>query len=339
MSGSIRLSVIIPYYNSDAWIGAMLDSLLDQDLPKESYEIIVVDDGSSEKPFRLLQYASSHSNIAYIRQENGGLSAARNHGLSVSRGEWIFFCDSDDYIQRKSLQKLLEIAEGRDLEMLLFDYVVLKPDESPHNPRRDFSSVTETQTMIDHLALYVSNPMSFGFGACRYLIRKRVMTEYSIYFENLAYVEDRIFQLRLIPVVKRIAHVEVDLYFYIQRGSSILHAKKRKNYSQYAPWLWYYLEELNTMIQRQNLPDGAKNVLIGWRDMGAFSLLINTLKYCTLSTSFLFMNKLLSMDVFPLEIKGSTSVRLTRRCMNHPAIWRVLCIVYHILPAQIRLLF
>lgn len=339
MSCPIQLSIIIPYYNSNAWIGAMLDSLLDQDIPKERYEIIVVDDGSSENPLRLLQYASSHSNITYIRQENGGLSAARNHGLSKSRGKWVFFCDSDDYIQRKVLRELLDIAEERDLEMLLFDYVILKPDEEPNNPRRDFSSVTETQTMKNYLASYVSNPMSFGFGACRYLIRKRVLTEYSIRFENLAYVEDRIFQLRLIPVVQRIAHVDVDLYFYIQRKSSILHAKKRKNYSQYAPWLWYYLEELYTMIQRPDLPDDTKRVLIGWRDMGAFSLLINTMKYCSLSTSYSCLDKLLSVNVFPLEVKGSTVVRIIRKCMNHPALWKALCGIYQIFPRSIRLLF
>lgn len=317
----------------------MLDSLLDQDIPKERYEIIVVDDGSTESPHRLKQYASSRSNIKYIRQENGGLSAARNHGLSISRGEWVFFCDSDDYIQRKALGGLLGIAEERGLEMLLFNYVVLKPYEVPNNPRRDFSSVTETQTMKDHLASYVSNPMSFGFGACRYLIRKSVLTECSIRFENLAYVEDRIFQLRLIPIVKRVAHVDVDLYFYIQRDNSILHAQKRKKYAKYAPWLWYYLEELNTMIQRPDLPDNTKKVLLGWRDMGVFSLLINTVKYCSLSMSYAYLNKLLSVNVFPLEVKGSTVVRMTRKCMNHQALWRVLCAIYHILPYQIRLLF
>lgn len=332
------LSIIIPYYNSDAWIGAMLDSLLDQDLNKDDYEIIVIDDGSSESPRTLLDYSSVYPNIHYYREDNAGPSQARNYGLRLSKGKWVFFCDSDDYIQRQALGKLIRVAEEKNLELLLFDYLVIKSGESAMSFRRNFTSVSEPRTMMEHLATYKSHPMSYGFGACRYIVQKDVLTKNSISFEDLAYVEDRIFQLRLIPVIQRMAHIDVELYFYIQRDSSILHAKKKRRYTQYAPWLWYYMGELSKLIRLPSIPDEVKHVLNCWRDTGAFSLLINTLKYCPFSVSREYINKVSTSEAYPLEIRGPQYVRLTRKCMNHPTLWIVLCKCFSFVPYRIRLL-
>ena len=81
------LSVIIPYYNADTWIGKALDSLLDQDLPQSEYEIIVVDDGSTEDEKILKDYVSRFPNIHYYRIDHAGLSPARNYGLSKASGQ------------------------------------------------------------------------------------------------------------------------------------------------------------------------------------------------------------------------------------------------------------
>lgn len=333
----MRLSVIIPYYNADTWIGAMLDTLLDQEIPQDEYEIIVVDDESSESPVTLQDYVSKHPSIKYHRIGHAGLSGARNYGISVSKGEWIFFCDSDDLVQRRVFGRLLDIADARQLDMLVFDYIKIDEGKSIDNPQRDFSSVSETLTMWDHLARYTSDPMSFGFGVWRYIIRRDLLEKHSIVFDELMYVEDRIFQLRLIPVVERVAHVDVLVYFYIQRDSSIMHSKKKRNYTQFAPWLWTYLSDLSEMIQIPNIPEGAKQVLIHWRDTGVFSLLHHCLRYCPYAVSDLYMDKLSSSDAYPLEIKGTGRIKLTRRLMNHPGLWKLLCRLYCLVPYRIRL--
>lgn len=99
----MRLSVIIPYYNSNTWIGKALNSLLDQDLDPSDYEIIVVDDGSDEEPTVLNEYVSRFPLIRYYRIEHVGLSSARNTGMALAQGDWLYFCDSDDYVQVRGL--------------------------------------------------------------------------------------------------------------------------------------------------------------------------------------------------------------------------------------------
>ncbi len=92
----MKLSVVIPYYNGERWIGKCLDSLLNQDMPVSDYEIIVVDDGSTNSVEMVQDYSKKHENIKYARQPNAGQSAARNHGLDMAKGEYVFFLDCDD---------------------------------------------------------------------------------------------------------------------------------------------------------------------------------------------------------------------------------------------------
>ena len=105
------LSIIIPYYNRNHLIGRMLDSLLDQDISPSDYEIIVVDDGSQEEPVVLKDYANRYPQIHYHRIDHAGVSPARNIGLSLATGKWLYFCDSDDFLQRKVLKGIIE-AQG-----------------------------------------------------------------------------------------------------------------------------------------------------------------------------------------------------------------------------------
>jgi glycosyltransferase involved in cell wall biosynthesis len=114
----VKLSVIIPYYNGEKWIAKCLDSLLHQDLGEDEYEIIVVDDGSTKSSEVLKNYVQSHQNIHYILQENKGVSAARNKGLSIAEGEFIFFCDCDDFITEDVLGRLYDIAKSNDVDLL-----------------------------------------------------------------------------------------------------------------------------------------------------------------------------------------------------------------------------
>ena len=107
MGNSVLLSIIIPFYNSDAWIGKMLDSLMDQDLSNDQYEVIVIDDGSTQSICNLTQYTKKFPNIKYHRKENGGVSEARNMGIDLAIGKWLFFCDSDDFLHPQVLHGFL----------------------------------------------------------------------------------------------------------------------------------------------------------------------------------------------------------------------------------------
>ena len=336
---NIKLSVIIPYYNADKWIGRILDSLLDQDISYDTYEIIVVDDGSTQETDTLKHYIVNYPNIHYFRQENTGQSAARNNGVGLARGEWIYFCDSDDFLQPQVFGSLLNTAEDLDLEMLVCDWCVVQPDATVRDQEKPFP-VSEVKNGKDYLASFSSNPMSIGFGVWRYFIKKSIITDNNILFENISFAEDRIFQLDMLLVVKRVAHVEVNLYYYVQHQSSITHEPKRKNYTKFATYAWHYIERLSDKISNntESLNTDGIAVLDGWRDMAVFSLLINCFRYCPVSVTKHYLQLLQDMKgAYPVEIESPfRRVRFVRRLMGHKRLWVFLCRFFHILPFKVR---
>lgn len=110
--GTLFLSFIIPVYNVEAYLAECLDSLLEQDIPCEEYEIICVNDGSTDGSLQILRrYEQNFPNVRVIDQENGGVCVARNTGLDAARGEYIWFVDADDQVRRSILCQLKEKLE------------------------------------------------------------------------------------------------------------------------------------------------------------------------------------------------------------------------------------
>ncbi len=125
---NIKLSIIVPIYNVAPYLRKCVDSLLAQDY--EDYEIILVDDGSTDESSQICDEYASKSPISNLQspiihtlhQPNAGLSTARNSGLAVARGEYIMFVDSDDYIEPNVLGGLMAQVERDNLDVLRFGY-------------------------------------------------------------------------------------------------------------------------------------------------------------------------------------------------------------------------
>ena len=118
------VSVVIPTYNRGALIAQTIESVLAQDLPPESVEIIIVDDGSTDETFDILQRLySSHGQVRLFQTSNGGVAAARNFGVEQARGEFIAFLDHDDLWLPQKLRLQLEriqndVKVGRSLQFV-----------------------------------------------------------------------------------------------------------------------------------------------------------------------------------------------------------------------------
>ena len=116
----MKISVIIPVYNTKEYLKECIDSILNQTI--DLFEVIIVDDGSTDGSLELInQYAESHSNIRVISQKNCGLGAARNIGLKISKGEYIYFIDSDDILEKNALEYCYNLASKNKLDMLTFE--------------------------------------------------------------------------------------------------------------------------------------------------------------------------------------------------------------------------
>ena len=120
----VKLSIIIPVYNGEEYIDRCLQSCLRQDIPADSYEIVVVDDGSTDSSNVILsRYAMEHANVVVLTQSNKKQGAARNYGLSKAQGEYIWFVDSDDWIEANCLGRLLALCDDNGIEVLAIDRI------------------------------------------------------------------------------------------------------------------------------------------------------------------------------------------------------------------------
>jgi len=116
----VKISVIIPVYNVEKYLTQCLENIINQSL--KEIEIICVNDGSTDgSPNILEEYRKKDYRIKVITQKNGGLSAARNSGVSVATGEYVYFIDSDDYIDIDALEYLYYEAKNNELDILYFD--------------------------------------------------------------------------------------------------------------------------------------------------------------------------------------------------------------------------
>ncbi len=114
------LSIIIPVYNiPENLLRECIESCLKQNISKSDYEIICVDDGSTNDNLSILrEYENENQNIKVITQKNLGLSGARNSGMEIAQGDYLWFVDSDDFIAENSLQKLKKIAIEKNVDRL-----------------------------------------------------------------------------------------------------------------------------------------------------------------------------------------------------------------------------
>lgn len=120
----IRLSIVIPFYNVEQFIGECLDSVYDQDIPESEYEVICVNDASPDNSRQIvLEYMSKHTNLVLVEHEvNKKLGAARNTGRGVAKGRYLWNVDSDDKIAPNCLGEILTTCETNDLDVYLFGY-------------------------------------------------------------------------------------------------------------------------------------------------------------------------------------------------------------------------
>ena len=273
----MKVSVIIPYYNADKWIGRMLDSLLKQDLSADEYEIIVVDDGSKDEPIVLKDYTAKYANIQHIRQENSGPGGARNTGIKVAQGEYIFFCDSDDYIAENVLGGLYEIAHSQMVDMLFHQICRISEDKKPLNSRRNFDHVNNYPSGKDYFALPFKNKITTGVW--QFIIRREFIRNAHLSFlQDMIMNEDSSFLIDAILAAGPVASVDVEVYFYVQNPQSLIHLTGRvEQRERYADNMMLFIRKLTSIVEdkesAKNMPLDCLNNIKWVRNQKAFIML------------------------------------------------------------------
>lgn len=221
----MKLSIILPVYKVEKYLRKCLDSCLHQDMRSEDYEIICVNDGSPDNCDQILdEYVAKNSNVRVITQENQGLSMARNNGLAVAKGEYVWFVDSDDWIEENCLSGINKSLEKKT-DILQINYQ--KVEEKDRSVVKVFGKYDEN-VMMSGKEVIVSGglPSAAQFS----IYRREFLMSNNLKFAEGRLHEDIEFKPRATFLAKKIAWHTPIVYNYLLRTSgSIMRTFKLKN--------------------------------------------------------------------------------------------------------------
>ena len=280
-------SVILPVYNVESYLRECIETILVQDF--EDYEIILVDDGATDNcPAICDEYAEKYSNISVIHKKNGGLSSARNAGLDIAQGQYIWWVDSDDWIEEGALRKLWNASHQ------------LMPDVVKFNYYRSGQSKEQVLNFVAPGIYYRGKGLerltdiafeqagAFCLSACSHIYRRDFLEGLALSFvsEKIVGSEDYLFNLQALTRAGSIAVMEDTLYCYRLRSGSLSQSyneglaekytklcellkdvfKKSGNYALYEEKInYFYVWHLiyGTCISREYGYDNRESILAG----------------------------------------------------------------------------
>ncbi|WP_295090351.1 glycosyltransferase family 2 protein [Ruminococcus sp.] len=255
MEEQIKVSIIVPVYNiPEKALRDCLESTLKQTM--KEIEVIVVDDGSTDKSGRICdEYAARDNRVKVIHKKNGGLSAARNTGYRVAKGEWITFLDSDDWIDPTTCMETYQLGMEKNVEVVIFG--TIQEFEHYKNPFRYHFQDKQVFRNADCKTLQCEILDFTGNIATAWakLIRKSVLEKYDIqHNEELRQGSEGIeFNIRLFEKIESAVFTDSIYYHYIYNPNSISAKHDEKNHYFVIKCFEEINRQINKSEQRQEL--------------------------------------------------------------------------------------
>lgn len=315
----IKLSIIVPIYGVEQYLRKCVDSLLAQDLPSSEYEIVLVDDGSTDScPAICDEYAEKAKSeelrgksvsICVIHRENGGLSAARNSGIEVAKGKYLMFVDSDDYLQPNVLGALIGQMEDKRLDVLRYNYQNVHENGEIFVPFKTGKPYFDYRDDVLDGETFLNERLGYACYAWAFILRRDLIISNdqspmtndkcekdNILFTPGIYFEDTDWTPRMLLKAKRVSSTERIVYNYLWREGSITlpdnPAKKRKVLEDKIKLL-YGFQERCKLVQDQRW--------FVWQTAGTTMSVLGILSTYSSDERKPYLNQLKSLDIFPLS--------------------------------------
>lgn len=300
------LTFIIPLYNCKAYIGKCLDEIYLSNIPLKEFEVIVVNDGSTDSGPEIVEdHCTRFSNLHLINQINQGASTARNLGIDNSKGDYIWFVDADDFIEKNFLKQAIGILVRKDYDMLSFNFNKLNANGSIERVE-GISEICE-KTGVE---AYENFPIGFLWNN----IYKRSAIGAKRFIYGTKNIEDLYFNSSVVLEMKRILfYPEIGYNYNNMNLSSTSRNRDKKNMMKLS---------LDSMIAHQKMKDDidkskdilvreARKNLLNYSIAGHFYSLI---RYYTPEQFYEVICSYKLMNVYPI---GSTTYgRRTQRFIN-----------------------
>ena len=236
-----KISVIVPVYKAEAYLHRCVGSLLTQTFT--DFEVLLVDDGSPDRSGAICdEYARRDSRVRVFHKENGGVSSARNYGISKAEGLWLLFVDSDDWCNENYIECFFKTDRAFDEDDLVVqgkfnDELGGECIREPLPAARYFNNVAE--------CIKENDLLSFGAPYCK-LFSRALITQYDIKFpENYSYGEDTTFFFKYLLHVKNMIALAYEGYHYVQTDNSSL----SRRFHDFLPLCAFIKDSLSLVVK------------------------------------------------------------------------------------------
>lgn len=301
------VSIIVPVYNVEKYIHKCIDSIINQTYT--NLEIILVDDGSPDNCGKICdEYAKKDKRIKVIHKENGGVSSARNIGIKLSKGQWISFIDSDDWIENRYFEIMIKQAKKQYVDIVLCTYNrVSKNNVEKINIIKKDKLFNAREYLINSL-----NPQT-GFGFCHMKLIKKECIKDIRFNSNLVVGEDALFNIQLSNNISKAFFIKETLYNYRNNSNS---AVKRydKNYVN------KYLESMKTCKNYITSLYTDKEIMQSYYNYVVFHVMLIAVNYCynlhnPVNNKKKLLKEICNNEVFKEAIRKSNykNISLTRQ--------------------------
>lgn len=246
-----RVSIIVPVYNTEKYLPCCINSILTQTFT--DFELLLIDDGSKDNSGKICDdYAKRDKRIRVFHKENGGVSSARNVGLDNARGEWICFCDADDYVEKNWLTFFYptDISKGY-LRVQGYEYI--QSNKSKIISSQSVLLKTKSNILKSIIKLE-SARISLYKAPWNKMYLSSIIKKNNIYFdETISLGEDYLFTLNYLCHINTLNIIECHEYKYINDNSTL--NKKIYPVSTMLKWYYKYKEVCKTLSEQSGFYD------------------------------------------------------------------------------------
>lgn len=220
-----KISVIVPIYNAENELEKSIDSIIDQTI--RDLEIILIDDGSIDNSLAICKkYEKKDKRIKVIRQENAGVSVARNRGIEIAKGDYIGFVDADDWIEAVMYERLLSEAEKSDADIVMCDATTVYSDG---RKQEDTIIQLSENRILKKTDFTPGLLLEMAGSACRCIYRSyryndKKMKKERLHFPlGVKFSEDRIFNLYAFGKANKVCYLKESYYNRFVNPKSAVH--------------------------------------------------------------------------------------------------------------------
>lgn len=208
MNNNIKLSIIVPVYNVEKYLEQCIESIIDA--YRDGIEVILVDDGSQDESDKICDlFARKYDYIKVVHKKNGGLSSARNTGINLANGKFIWFVDSDDYIENKSIDVIFD-AIKKDTDMIFINYTKFYNN----GENEVYQTFSESDNLTIEPYKYLNSLGNISYAAQQFIVKRKLIYDNNLFFSEGIYHEDEEWTPRVVCVAKTFTIIMPAIYNY-----------------------------------------------------------------------------------------------------------------------------